>query len=360
MKNNKSSDGNPSDSILCPKEPWDTNDNSVWLGSTISLLRNVEKFKFPAKLEKDRQRQLIALASKELLSGQLLKNPRLLSAEELNPNQKEFLVEHFLSTQNFQQAHSGEAFILEETGLFLATVNIHDHIHLHMIDCKGELESAWSQLVEIETGLGKSVTYSFSPKYGFLTSDFNQCGTGLVVSVFLQIPGLIHTEKLDAILDSLLDETLMLSGIQGNPTEIIGDVLVVQNNFTLGISEDNIISNLRTFATKMLVEENSIRSKIKQEESADIKDSVSRAFGILIHSYQIEAIEALNAISLLKLGVELGWLTGITTRDINRLFFNCRRAHLLKQYDNSIKQEEILHKRAAYIHSMLASAHLTI
>ncbi len=359
MSNNKTNP-NGSDPILCQKKPWDSNDNSVWLASTISLLRNVEKFKFPAKLEKGRQQQLIALASKELLSGNLLKDPKLHSVEQISPIHKQFLVEHFLSTLNFQQAHSGEAFILEESGLLLATLNIHDHIRLHLIDCKGELETSWSKLVEIETGLGKYVTYSFSPKYGFLTSDFNQCGTGLIISVFLQVPGLIHTDRLDDVLESVIDESLVVSGIQGNPTEIIGDVLVVQNNYTLGVSEENIISSLRSLTTKIMLEENSAKHKILHEGDPEIKDRVSRAFGILIHSYQIDAIEALNAIGLLKLGVELKWLTGLSVRDVNKLFFNCRRAHLLQQFDAEPKQEEIGHKRAEYIHKVLKDVHLTI
>lgn len=355
-----SSNKHDQDSILSQKKPWDNNENSVWLASTISLLRNIEKFKFPAKLETDRQKQLIALTSKELLSGDLLKNPRLVYAEALNPMQKQYLVEHFLSSQNFQQAHSGEAFILEESGECLVTLNIHDHIHLHLIDCKGELEHAWSRLVEIERGLGKSVSFSFSPKYGFLTSNFNQCGTSLLVSVFLQVPGLIHGDNLEAVLDRLMDDSLVVTGIQGNPTEIIGDILVVQNNYTVGVSEETIVSNLRSFTTKLLLEENSIRSKIRQENNAEIKDRISRAFGILIHSYQIDAIEALNAISLLKLGVDLGWLTGITMKDINQLFFNCRRAHLIQQYETEPKQEELIHKRAEYIHDALKNVHLSI
>ncbi len=110
----------------------------------------------------------------------------------------------------------------------------------------------------------------------------------------------------------------------------------------------------------MLVEEHGARSKILHEESAEIKDRVSRAFGILIHSYQIEAVEALNAISLLKLGAELGWLTGVTSKELNRLFFNCRRAHLLHQYGERIKQEEIPHKRAEFIHKTLKGVQLTI
>jgi len=344
---------NSEGAIIYKEKPWDNNANSVWLASTINLARNIEKFKFPVKLDAERQRQIIAALSKDLIEGGILSNPRLLNAEQMSPVQKDFLVEHFLSQQGFHQAHAGEAFLIEDRGEFLATFNVQDHLHLQMIDCEGELESAWNRLVAIETNLGKKLHYAFSPKYGFLTSDFFNCGTGLIISVFLQVPALVHSNKIDDVLEQLVDDSLNITGIQGNPTEIIGDVIVAFNNYTLGVTEENIIASLRSFTTKILLEEHSARNKISHEDNAEIKDKVSRAFGILIHSYQIEAIEALNAISLVKLGIELGWLTGITVQELNRLFFNCRHAHLLHHYQEKIKLEEISHKRAEFIHQSL-------
>ncbi len=353
----KNNDSNP---VLSLKEPWENNENSVWLASTLSLVRNIQKFKFPMKLDAERERQLIGVINKELLESRHLAKPITLHAEQTLPLQKQFLVEHFLTIESFQQAHAGEAFVIDDTGEMLITLNMHDHIHFHLLDTQGELESAWNRIVQMESSLGNSLNYMFSPKYGFLTADFNLCGTALNASVFLQIPALVHSEQVDLVLERLADDSLYITGIQGNPTEIIGDIIVAQNNYTLGVTEENIIANLRAFTTKMLVEENSAKSKIRHENSVEIKDRVSRAFGILIHSYQIEAIEALNAISLLKLGTELGWMTGITIKELNSLFFNCRQAHLIYANKAEIKQEEILHKRAEFIHKALANVKLTI
>lgn len=360
MKNSEST--NP---ILFPKKPWVNNANPIWLASTVSLQRNIEKFKFPGKLSADRKKQIIALVSKELLSGDLISstqlvNPSLIKAEDTGLLEKEFLVEHFLSNHNFNQTHVGEGFILDESGTFITTLNMRDHIHLQLIDCTGELENTWSRLVKIETQLGNNLNYSFLPKFGFLTADPTQCGTSLLATTYLQLSGLVHTNKLQKILDTSDEESLIISGIQGNPNEIIGDILMIQNNYTLGLTEENILSTLRSFTSKMIAEEVSARHQIKREESPELKDKVSRAFGILIHSYQIEAIEALNALSLLKLGAESGWISGIGNQEINELFFICRRAHLLYQAKEKINQEEIPHKRAEKIHQALKDVKLLI
>lgn len=346
--------------ILNMRKPWENNENGVWLASTVNLTRNLEKFKFPGKLDMERRKQIVSLLSKDLLSTDLLKNPLMIKGEEMSPAEKEYLVEHFLSNQNFIQAHTGEAFVIDQSGQFLATFNLRNHLNLELIDCNGEIESAWNKLVKLEMLVGKTLSFAFSPKFGYLTADFNQCGSALVISIFLQIPALIHTEKIDDFLENNLDESISIAGIQGNPTEIIGDIIVLQNNYTLGVSEEAIISSLRAFTTKLLVQENAARSEIRRTQDPEIKDKVSRALGILIHSYQIEAIEALNALSLIKLGLEMGWVEGISPSVLNLLFFNCRRAHLILQFPEKINQEDIIHKRAEYIHKSLKDIHLTI
>jgi protein arginine kinase len=341
-------------------KPWSQNNNSIWLGSTVSLIRNLEKFFFPGKLSTDKRKQIISLLSKDLLGSQWLKQPRLIKAEDMSPLEKEFLVEHFLSSETFQQAYTGEAFILDETGEFLGLLNLRDHLVLMSIDCKEEIESTWDRLVKIEMQLHKNVHFAFSPRFGFLTSDPGQCGTGLVVYTFLHLPALIYADQLDEVIKKYKDDGIERTGLQGDPQEIIGDIVVFHNQYTLGLTEESILSSLRTFTTKVLVEEKSARSHLKHENLSHMKDRISRAYAILLHSYQIEAIEALQAISLLKLGLDLDWLSGATHTSLNELIFSCRRAHLLCQSKAKITQEELPHRRAEFIHQALKGVTLHI
>ncbi|HRD55141.1 MAG TPA: protein arginine kinase [Parachlamydiaceae bacterium] len=346
--------------ILKLKTPWDYNDNNIWLASSIEFYRNIEKYLFPDKLDTERQKQLISLVGQEIMALKAADEPALIVAEEINPLAKQYLTEHFLTVQNFQNTHAGEAFVIDKTGLFLASINIQDHLHLKILDVQGEIENSWNALLNIETLLSKSLPFAFSPKFGFLTSDPSFSGTAMIATVFLQLSGLVHLGKLDEILEKHSDESIVITGIQGNPTEIIGDVLAIRNNQTLGVSEENIISSLRSLITKLLTEENRARNEIKTSQNSHIKDLVSRAYGILIYSYEIEPVEALNAISLIKLGIEMGWISGLDYGKVNQLFFNCRRSHLLSNYGELVPQEEISHKRAEFIHEAFKDTKLII
>lgn len=345
---------------LVSKSPWIDNENMIWLASTATLTRNIEKFKFPSKLDNERRKQMIAQLNKEIVSISEIKKPQLLRAEELNSIDKEYLTEHYFQTENFQQSVQGEGFIIDETGNFFATLNIGDHLRLHYLDCKEEIEHAWNHLMKIETALGKTVSYAFSSRYGFLTSNPTECGTAFIVNAFIQVPALIHTGKLDEFLQKNYDDSIACLGLQGDPGDFIGDIVNIRNSYTLGVNEESILAGVRSFANKLVSEETNARDLIRKQESALIKDKVSRAFAVLIHSYQIEALEALNAISLLKLGVDFGWVTGISVSKLNNLFFNCRRAHLMTNFTEKVTQEEIPHKRAEFIHKFLKDVKLTI
>lgn len=347
-------------SLLSQSSLWKENGNQVWLASTLSIFRNIDKFNFPNKLQGSQQKVIVNLLESALLKEGVLKNPLITPAEELDPMGKEYLTEHFLSTTGFYHAHAGEAFAVEKSGNFLATINIGDHLHLTLIDTHGEVEKMWNRLIKIETAIGKAVNFSFSPRFGFLTSDPAECGSAIEIAAYLQLPALIHSEAIDEILSKNSDNSVAITGMHGSPTEVVGDLLLVKNNYTLGTTEEKTLATIENIATKLSVEENSKRQEIKQKGNGEIKDRVSRAYGILLHSYQIEAIEALNAISLVKLGRSLGWVNGISYSELNSLFFNCRRAHLLYRYNGEVAQEELAHKRAEYIHETLMNVKLTV
>lgn len=348
-------------SVLLPqRSPWSNNSNKIWLASNVSLRRNIEKFRFPGKMNVERRKLIVNLISKELLNSSLLKEPVLLKGEDAGPLEKEFLVEHMLSAESIQGAHQGEAFVIDSTGGFLCAINLKDHIHFQEIDVKQEIESAWGRLVKIESRIGEAVAYAYSSQFGFLTADPTECGTGLDTTLFLQPSALIHTGKLQGSLDKIQDNQILIENFLGHTESYVGDILVATNNYSLGFNEETILSYMRNWATKLINEEKACREEVASQESAEIKDKVARAWAVLIHSYQIETQEALNAIALVKLGCDLKWIKGIEIPALNELFFNCRRAHLLRLFPEKIPQDQIPHKRAEFIHESLKGTELVV
>ncbi|MFV0340061.1 MAG: protein arginine kinase [Parachlamydiaceae bacterium] len=338
--------------------PWNDNPHSIWLASTLQLYRNVDKFHFPAKLSPDKRKQLVSFLGKEAGKLKEFKQPTLIKSEESSPVDKEFLVEHCMTNEGFTQAAQGEAFFFDKSGECLLSFNVEDHIHFHYMDTKGELERSFSKLANMEAELGKTVVYAYSTKFGFLTSNPAVCGTGLVATLFLQLSGLIHSGKLNETLENLKDEAVEVQGLLGGGKDWVGDIAQVSNQYSLGVNEESILSSLRNFSTRLIAEETAERERLKV--SSEMKDKVARAFGLLIHSYQIETVEALNEIALLKFGLEMGWIQGTDMNTLNRLFFTCRRGHLLRYLGGKTSMEEVPHKRAEFIHTALKNVTIAI
>ena len=350
----------PSDPIFHLKNPWEKHSHKVWLATGLTLSRNLQKFKYPHKLDKAREVQVLSLIHESLLKCPELDKPELFRSEELGPLEKEFLLEHFLLAESFHQAHAGEGFVIDGTGEFLGVLNVADHVQLNMIDTQQEIEKSWNKLSKIEGHLSKTLDFAFHPRFGFLSSNPRLAGTALTISLYLHIPAIIHTGELAELLEKEKEEEVEAVGLQGKTSEMIGDILVARNTCTLGLTEEYILTTMRMWATRAVVAEISIRKKLMENNNESMKNKVTRALGLLTHSYQLEVIEALNALSLVKLGIEVGWIQAPPGLNMNQALFNSRRAHLINQLETKVDIPELPRKRAAFLHQIASQLTLAI
>ena len=308
--------------------PWGKEADPIWPATTFVLRRNLNHHVFPTKLKEDRAHILQSQIKETLLAQASLTNPQFLAAETLTAIEKEFLFEHFLRLEGFQNTLKGQGFLVDSTANFLALFNIEDHLQLHLTECENKLEKGWNSLSELDTKLSSILDFAYSEKFGFLTSDPALSGTGFKMTAFLHLPALIHKDKLQDALAKQNDEEIEASSMQGSMEDFLGDLLILSNRYTLGMSEENIFYSLHSAAMQFSLLEKTLRDHLREDADDEMRDHVSRAFGLLMHSYQLQTKETLDALSLMKLGLDLGWISGVTDQIINEVFFQCRRAHL--------------------------------
>lgn len=344
---------------LLEHTPWLDEVNPIWPASTFTLHRNLARYNFPPKMQKVHSLRVLNGLQEMLLTACNLNKPKLLKAEEITALDKEFLFEHFLCLDSFQNTGEAQGFIVDENAKFLALINVGDHLQIQLLDSTGGWESAWNLINQIDQTIAEKSEIAYSPKFGYLTSDPNICGTALIVQIFLHLPALIHTNQLQEALVKQKEEEVVATSMQGKIEEIVGDIIVLKNGFTLGISEENILRALHTTAMKLMALEKSVRTHLKSENNAAIKDQISRAYGLLMHSYQLQTKETLDALSLLKLGIDLGLVTGISDSKINDIFFKCRHAHLSNLFpEKSTDLQALSHRRAEFVHKQLQGVEL--
>ncbi len=315
------------------------------------------KYLFPSKMEPTRQKQLLDVMSKALCSIKELSHASFLRGDEISSLEKQFLFEHFLFLQGLQEAcHKTEGFIIDDSGKFLAVLNLKDHLQIQLIDCGQDLENGFAQILRLESELGKMFEWSYNTRFGFLTADPRHCGTGLVARLFLHLPALITSGLLKNLVETT--EGIEATNMSGGSIEsCIGDIVVISNHFTLGLSEDEIVRSLRISAAYFIGEEKRERQKLSKDDV--LKNRISRAYGLLLHSYQAETEETLASLSLCKLAIDMGLLKGIDHQKLNALFFDSRKAHVLSLHTEA-KDEEVTRSRAKLVHEAFALSSLLI
>ncbi|MGH2639314.1 MAG: hypothetical protein ACRDF4_08560 [Rhabdochlamydiaceae bacterium] len=340
--------------VLFRKTVWDQEKNPIWVGTTLHLYRNFSLYKFPSKMtlaEMTGSLKTIVETFQKIPSLQPLS---FFPAEELTPLDKELLFEHFQCAQGFQEAREGQGFAFNPQGTCLITIHDNNHIQLHLVETDNDLVRAWTSLSQIDASLGHTHSYAFSPRFGYLTSDPLACGTALETRVFLHVPALRHTGALKELISKYGDEQISFLGLEGPIDDLVGDFLILKNHYTLGVSEETFLTLLQTTALKIASAEKKARDELKSKPVTELKDFVGRSFGLLMHSFQLNPKEALDGLSGLKLGVDLGWVSGTTPQKLSTLMLQLRRGHLTHLLNlQSPTPQELSHQRAEWLHQEL-------
>lgn len=338
--------------ILFQKTAWDQEKNPIWMGSTLHLYRNFALYKFPGKMTPAELAGSLKTVVETLQKTSSLGPITFFPAETLTPVDKELLFEHFQCTKGFQEANEGQGFAFNSQGTCLITLNEINHLQFQLIDIEDDLLKAYHSLGEIDDAIGRTHPYAFSPRFGYLTADPMHSGTALEARIYLHAPALRQSGMLKEILTHHSDEQISFQGLEGASEDFIGDFLIVKNRYTLGVSEEALLSLLQTTALKIAAAEKKLRDELKTKPTDALKDFVGKSFGLIMHSYQLHSKEALDGLSGLKLGALLGWISGITSQKLSTLMLQLRRGYLthLLQLTNP---SELTHKRAEWLHQQL-------
>ncbi|MCF7806285.1 MAG: hypothetical protein K9M07_04110 [Simkaniaceae bacterium] len=343
---------------LLKHTPWDSNLTPIWPASTFILQRNLANMLFPEHLSTTELSHVKNIIRTVLLKSKILINPVFLDADCLSQNDRDFLHEHFFTLPEMKSFGAGQGFCIDETNSILISVNFIDHLCIHIKDSSSKWEESFQKLMALDQELNSLLKFAYSEQFGFLTADPTQCGTGLIIESLLHLPLLLHLKKPIDIMNHM-DNGIMLSSLSRN-LDFTGDIGMIQNIYTLGISEDQILDLLHTNALKLMHLERELQSKLVEKPSTQIKDRISRAIGSLTNNYQIDAKEALSSLSQIKLGIQLGWVTGIDLNKIHHLFFQVQRAHLLYAMDAPNDLSELKEHRSSFLKETLKDLSITI
>ena len=321
-------------------------DSDVAKSTRIRLSRNIQGIKF--NLNKKEELEVLEKKIKESLYviGYGLKFLKLKNMDDIT---KMSLVEKNLISPEFalNKNEVGSILINDEENICIMIGN-EDHIEIQVFNCGLDLENTLNLAIEIDQKIEKILGYAISKKYGYLTACPNNVGTGLRASVMVHLPALSKTKNTKKVLEAISNFGINIRGVYGENTESTGDMYQISNKQTLGISEKEIIQNLKVIVDKVIKQERDAR-KILAKDDIAFEDLIDRSYGILKYCKKISSEEIRSLLSNIKLGTDMGILKEVTDLKVQKLYLYSKPANLQKflgeQYDaieRDIKRAQVI------------------
>ena len=218
-----------------------------------------------------------------------------------------------------------------------------------------QLGAAYAALSELDSELENSLEFAFDPTLGYLTTCPTNLGTGLRASAMLHLPALVLSDQIGQVLQAVNKIGLAVRGLYGEGTESLGNLYQISNQSTLGESEETIIRRLERVISQVANHEHNAREKLAEDDPEMVADKIGRAYGVLRHAHIIDSKEALNHLSLLRLGGILGFFPSETVTLCDTLLMDIQPAHLQLHSGRKLSPEERDAIRAEIVRSRLLS-----
>jgi protein arginine kinase len=326
----------------------------IVLSSRVRLARNLQGLPFPGWAKRaDRVRAL------ETLRAAVEPLPPMAGGfagamDSLSPLEKQVLVERHLISREHAARNAGSGLVLDRAESLCVMLNEEDHLRMQAIRPGFQFKEAWTSVDVLDTLLESRLPYAFSPELGYLTACPTNVGTGIRVSAMLHLPGLVLAEQINPIIQAVNKLGLAVRGLYGEGTEALGNIFQVSNQMTLGETEPEIVERLTKVVNQMIEHELNARRKMLEDKPKVLFNHIGRAYGNLSNSFSISSKEAMNLLSLLRLGHDLGLFPGLARAVVDELFLITQPAHLQAAQANKLEAEERDLLRADVLRARLA------
>lgn len=327
--------------------------HQIVVSSRVRFARNLRNFSFPGWAKKTERLQILETIKPKVEELGEMQDADSVYSQDLSALEKQVLVERHLISREHAAKGVGSAVVMNRKQTLSIMINEEDHLRMQAIRSGLQLKSVFKMLDKADSELETKLDFAFHPQLGFLTACPTNVGTGMRASAMVHLPALVLGEQINQVIQAVNKIGLAVRGLYGEGTEALGNLFQVSNQTTLGEKEDEIIERLNKVILQIIEHENNARQMLLQKKSTTLLDHVGRGYGILRYAYSMSSKEALNLLSFMKLGIDLGIFPEEWRVSIDELFMETQPAHLQKGSQQKLAAEERDALRAEIIREKL-------
>jgi len=327
--------------------------HQIVISSRVRFARNLRDRAFPGWAKKAERVAILDLIKPRVEELPDMQDSFSEVLQDLSALEKQVLVERHLISREHAAKGAGSAIVMNRRQTLSVMINEEDHLRMQAIRSGLQLKQAFKLVDKIDSALEGKLQFAYDQRLGYLTACPTNVGTGLRASAMLHLPGLVLSDLINQVIQAVSKIGLAVRGLYGEGTEAMGNLFQISNQHTLGEKEDEIINRLSKVIETIIEKEHDARQVLIQRKWNTLSDQIGRAYGVLTFAHAMTSKEALNLLSVIKLGVDLGAFPEDRRLPIDELFIDTQPAHLQKSSQQKLTAEERDHLRAQIIRDRL-------
>ncbi|WP_404422776.1 protein arginine kinase [Nibricoccus sp. IMCC34717] len=304
---------------------------AIVLMTRIRLARNLANQSFPGWAKDPQRAQVLERCREALASTSQMKKGLNVAIEDLSELERQILVERHLISRELSGSKGGAGVVISRDQTLSVMVNEEDHLRIQALRSGFQLKKTWNAINDLDTALEDQLDYAFTSSLGYLTACPTNLGTGMRASAMMHLPALVISGQMEKIVRAVNQLGMVVRGLFGEGSDASGSIFQISNQTTLGESEPDILKRLSSVLNSIIEHELNARNRLMETEPAKMLDKIGRAFGIVQNCHLLSSGEAMNLLSLLRLGVDLGLCREDMRVAIDRLFIEAQPGHIQTQ-----------------------------
>lgn len=315
-----------------------SSNEDIVLSSRIRLARNIQGIPFPNKMNVEEARKL----SKNIIdSFSQVNNDKynIVNLWESDKLKNRIYYEKHLISKNLIKNREISSFIYNEDETISLMINEEDHLRIQTITSGLNLKEAYSEADRIDNMLEERLDYAFHESLGYLTACPTNIGTGLRASVMIHLPAITQNNEIKEVSTILNRVGMVIRGSYGEGTEVLSNLYQISNQVTLGLSEEDLIKNLERIVNEVINQEQKARNDFYKNYRYELEDRIMRSLSILKSSVLISNKEALELLSNVRMGVEMG-IISIEKEKLNSLLYKISSPVIAEDKDKGISEKD--------------------
>jgi len=305
-------------------------ENDVAVSTRVRLARNLANFPFPQKFRGDDAQRVQTLVFDSFTHAENPDSYQVLALKDLDELGKKILTERGVIEESSVKAPAS-GIIMRTDGRLACTVNDVDHLRFASFSSGLDAEGAFNRCRTMDNEIQQFLQFAASYDFGFLTANVKDCGSGMKISVRVHLPSIASSRHLTETLFSLEQKGISASACFGAGVESgssLGNYYQISTKTAAEGSEIDQLAVITSAVQYLANLERESRAICQKGRLTEVQDKMYRSYGKAKFSLLMPLREAVDIISGIKWGKDLGFISGIEYSELAALLYRIQEGHL--------------------------------